>query len=448
MTRLFRMPNSLDHFHMKGMAYIKYYAKGLCESCKQIDNFDYSVIFLEWIDDFHPHDDSKVKNRLEDWTYIKGKLFSLVKIHALNKEQLSGEIGFNTGVYYVGDESMRLKNLQTDNSERFLNFNGLHPHNPHETVTSAKAKRYFAESYNMCVGLDEYAKQLGYECFFLTMTAPKEMHSNPKFGGNTWDKTTAKQSHEYLAKNWKKFINDFSRKKYNIKLSKGDVFGCRSVEPNCDGTPHWHVLIYSSHENLHGSITDLAKKHFGQTCNSLKIIDCSLDNVENRRTPTTYLIKYLEGVNLSDTKSIEKMKRITAWKSALGIRSFQRFGKTASTTHWRLFRKLHSQWMNGELTIVYERNKEKIQINLRNRLFSLAYNTMIKTFTSVPREKSVQRRQFTEFINAVKKLEETGHDVLIKEIFDNKYEEEKNRVAGFDFGNVKYIFKKSSISFS
>ena len=73
---------------------------------------------------------------------------------------------------------------------------------------------------------------------------------------------------------------------------------------------------------------------------------------------------------------------------------------------------------------------------------------MIKTFTSVPREKSVQRRQFTEFINAVKKLEETGHDVLIKEIFDNKYEEEKNRVAGFDFGNVKYIFKKSSISFS
>jgi len=453
MTKLFRMPKSLKHFKGENDAYFSLFAKSLSIACKKADDSDYTEIFHDWIDDFLPKEEDKIKSRMEDWVYIKRKLLILIKEKNLERERLDREMGYYEENTFVGSESLRLRAQQIENNERFLKKHFQVSTSELETsIHSNQAKKYFAENYNACIGAEEYARDLGYGCFFITLTVPGHMHANPASRNNTWDGTTIKEAHNYLAQKWKKFTNDLSRKKYNIKMSNGDLFGYRAVEPHADGTPHWHVLLYSAHELLKGPILTLLKKHFSEKSEALTISFFPMDSEDESSPPISYIVKYLSGAVYFDSNSFAsnndeqiKAQQVDAWKSAVRLRSFQRFGKTAPMTYWRLFRKFHTQWNSGELQLIFERNKKRSQKNYINRVFSSAHRVMLSTRTSDTTDEKEIRRHFTNFIYALKKLEISGHNVLIKEVFDNKYGEEKYRIAGLDFGNAKYIFKEYSV---
>lgn len=441
------MPSSLEHFRNTNLRYVSSYSKSLSENCKSVKDGDYSHIFHQWLDHFLPNenDKSKISIRLEDWVYVKSKLFKLIKAHTLYYEQSSGEVGFNSGSFYVGKESMRWRSQQVRSNESFLNHINIFPlqGGQNSPLTSAKAERDFAEKYNICIGLEEYAKDINFGCLFVTITSPPNMHSNPKNGNNCWDGTSAKLAHDHLSKKWKNFQNSLSRK-YGIRLSEGDAFGIKVVEPNCDGTPHWHILIYSTFENLHGGISELLTKYFGLTESSLTTIDCSKGIYSVNKPPTSYVLKSLEGASSLGLVLLAKEKRVAAWRSALGIRCFQRFGNTASTAAWQMFRRLHLDWMSFESQPIFERDKSAISNNLINRVFSISYKTMIASCTSNQDSKETSRRQFAEFITILKKLNKIGHDIFIKEAFYNKYGEKKHRTVGLNFGNAKYLFTRKN----
>jgi hypothetical protein len=451
LTKLFRMPKSLEHFKGKDNSYISLFSKSLSTACKQKKNSDYSDIFHKWTDYFLPEDKEKIESRIKDWMYIKRKLSSLIKEKNLENERLNGEVGYYKN-HYIGAESLRLRAQQIENNERFLRKHFHVSTNKLESsIHSSQARKYFAENYNACIGTEEYARDLDYGCLFITLTVPGHMHANPGNKNNTWDGTTIKEAHDYLAQKWKKFTNDLSRKKYNIKMSKGDLFGYRAVEPHADGTPHWHVLIYSARKLLKGPILTLLKKHFSDKSEALTTSFFPMNSEDESSPPISYIVKYLSGAVYFDNNHIAnnndeqiKAQQIDAWKSAVRLRSFQRFGRTAPMTYWRLFRKFHTQWNSGELQLVFERNRKQGQKNYLNRVFSKAYRVMLSTRTSDTTDEKEIRRHFTNFIYAIKKLEISGHNVLIKEVFDNKYGEEKYRIAGLDFGNAKYIFKEFS----
>jgi hypothetical protein len=450
MTELFRMPRSLEHFKGEDEAYFALFAKSLSRACRDVDDLDYTEIFHDWIREFLPQDEDKIKSRMEDWVYIKRKLSILIKENYLERERLDGEVGYHGKNIFVGSESLRLRAQQIEKNESFLRKHFQISTDDIETnIHSNQAKKYFAENYKACVGTEEYARDLGYGCLFITLTVPAHMHSNPTSKNNTWDGTTIKEAHDYLAQKWKKFTNDLSRKKYSIKLSEGDLFGYRVVEPHADGTPHWHALIYSAHELLKGSILTLLEKHFSNKSEALTTSYFPMNSENESHPPISYIVKYLSGAvdfdnNYITNNSDDKIKaqQVDAWKSAVRLRSFQAFGKTAPKTYWRLFRKFHTQWNNGELMRIPERNKKRIHKNYMNKSFSSAYNVMLTTFSSGTTDKKEIRRHFTNFIYAIQKLKKSGHNVLIKEVFDNKYGEEKLRTAGLDFGNAKYIFKE------
>tara|TARA_R110001583_G_scaffold1542_16_gene12053 strand:+ start:1260 stop:1793 length:534 start_codon:yes stop_codon:yes gene_type:complete len=163
MTKLFRMPNSLEHFKGEDEAYFSLFAKSLSIACRKITDLDYTAIFHKWIDDFLPKDEDKIKSRMEDWVYIKRKLSILIKEKNLEQERLNGEVGYYEKNTFVGNESLRLRAQQIENNERFLRKHFQVSADEIKTnIHSNQAKKYFAENYNACVGTEEYARDLGY----------------------------------------------------------------------------------------------------------------------------------------------------------------------------------------------------------------------------------------------------------------------------------------------
>jgi len=437
------MPKSLSHFHNKDLAYISLYAKGLCASCKRVSNKNYCNIFGEWLDHFVPNDLNKAEIYLEDWSNIKKKLLALVHESIFEEDRINGRIGIKANSPYVGEKTLTLREQQLQSSERFLvrHFGIPSTDASQLEVTSKQAQKFFAEKYNFCVGIEEYARDLAYHCLFLTITVPPHMHSNPTNGNSSWNGSTTKQAHGYLVNHWKKFTNDLSRNNYKIKMSEGDLFGVRIIEAHASGTPHMHALLYTSPELINDVIPTLLKKHFGETSQALTMSHFSLEDKKSS-PPTSYIVKHLAGAESfsSDLSDKEKAKRLDAWKSALRIRTFQSFGKTAPMSQWRLFRKFFTKFYNGELTMIPECDKKKIEEFKENGVTAIGYRAMLATKKPDVDKGGNLRRHFTEFIHVIKELESTGHQVLIKDIYENKYGEEKFKIIGIDIGFIKFLF--------
>ncbi|EFN7674436.1 replication endonuclease, partial [Escherichia coli] len=97
-----------------------------------------------------------------------------------------------------------------------------------------------------CVrGMEQVAEARGDVAFFVTVTAPSRFHSvnddgslNPKFCG-----ATVRDASDYLVYRF------FAAVRKAISKAGLGWYGVRTVEPHHDGTPHWHMLVFTSPEN-------------------------------------------------------------------------------------------------------------------------------------------------------------------------------------------------------
>lgn len=207
-------------------------------------------------------------------------------------------------------------------------------------------------------GFELWAKQLGYEAYFLTATCPSKFHAyksvgfrNPKFGG-----FTQRDGQDHLCKVWSRFRSKAKRITKN-KPEEWEFFGFRIAEPHHDGTPHWHFLLFINPKHSEAAIGSLQDFALEEDRYEWGALDSRFD-IEKIKTginPDTgkeysaagyvakYVSKSIDGEHVGKDSYGKDAKNsaqsIVAWASRNGIRQFQQVGGP-SVTAWRELRRL------------------------------------------------------------------------------------------------------------
>jgi hypothetical protein len=209
-----------------------------------------------------------------------------------------------------------------------------------------------AELMTRISGFERIARDLGHAGLFMTITCPSRMHKwrtvggwkveeNPRFDGVS-DPRTAQQ---YLSKVW-------ARIRAKLARLGATLYGFRIAEPQHDGTPHWHFLVFhpvADTQAVRGAVLQHALRDSPNEPGAhahrvdFKTIDWS------RGSAAGYIAKYvaknIDGYRLEKdlhgNDSLETSARVEAWASTWGIRQFQQVGGPP-VGPWRELRRVEA----------------------------------------------------------------------------------------------------------
>lgn len=214
-----------------------------------------------------------------------------------------------------------------------------------------------AELMTRIGGFERIALDLGHEGLFLTVTCPSRMHkfSTARKGGGvflnpSYDGTTPIEAQRYLAKVWARIRAALARRGITL-------YGFRIAEPNHDGTPHWHLLVFhAAHqlETIRAAVLKQALKDSPDERGAqahrvdFKPIDRS------RGSAAGYIAKYvaknIDGYKLETdlvggvelvADGMDTARRVEAWAATWGIRQFQQVGGPPVGV-WRELRRIEA----------------------------------------------------------------------------------------------------------
>jgi len=171
--------------------------------------------------------------------------------------------------------------------------------------------------------------------------------NNPKWAG-----LTASDGQDYLAKQW-------ARCRAAAARMGLEWYGFRIAEPQHDGTPHWHCLLFFPHgaDGVDALVLlqALVRKYFLFNDSpdepgarkyrvDFELIDWS------RGSAVGYVIKYISknidghgvGLDLFGNDAVTSSQRVRAWAKTWRIRQFQQIGG-APVTIWRELRRVHPE---------------------------------------------------------------------------------------------------------
>ncbi len=209
-------------------------------------------------------------------------------------------------------------------------------------------------------GTEKLARALGHNALFITITCPSRFHNSYAKSGNRnpkWDGSTPNDANEYLNGVWQRL---------RAQLARSGIrqYGFRISEPQHDGTPHWHLLMFiepSDCEELkqiyrHYALLEDGDEH-GAKENRITFVEID----PTRGSATGYIAKYvsknIDGGQLESDRdggdAQEAAKRVEAWASTWGIRQFQQIG-SVSVTVWRELRKANIEMEDpGKFELIY-----------------------------------------------------------------------------------------------
>lgn len=212
-----------------------------------------------------------------------------------------------------------------------------------------------AELMTRISGFERIANDLGHTGVFLTLTCPSRMHkfstaNGGVFENKRYDGTLPNQAQKYLGKVWARI------RAANARAGLG-VYGFRIAEPQHDGTPHWHCLLFVEPgrvEALRATVRHYALQDSGTEPGAWEHrVDWKLID-KSRGSAAGYIAKYVAknidghalttdlcgGVELV-ADSAQTAHRVETWAATWGIRQFQQIGG-APVGPWRELRRVEA----------------------------------------------------------------------------------------------------------
>ena len=120
------------------------------------------------------------------------------------------------------------------------------------------------ELMSTIAGIEKYAASERHVGMFITITTPSKYHPTRVVGkegaekvqfNHNWDAEafSPKDGQRYLVRIWSKMRTAF-------KDNGLSVYGMRVVEPHHDGTPHWHMMLFTSKEQRQ-QVIDIMRRY-------------------------------------------------------------------------------------------------------------------------------------------------------------------------------------------
>ncbi|MCP5142911.1 MAG: replication endonuclease [Chromatiales bacterium] len=196
-------------------------------------------------------------------------------------------------------------------------------------------------------GVEQLARVLELDAWFLTVTCPSRFHACHSNGhpNAKYDDSTPRDGQAHLNRVW-------ARTRAKLAREGIEVCGLRTAEPHRDGCPHWHLLAFVSADRA-ADLVDIFRAH------ALEESPDEPGAQEHRFTAkridpekgsaagyvAKYIAKFTDQRGLGDVdggEPIETAERVAAWASVHGIRQYQFFGVRAVGA-WRELRRLKAE---------------------------------------------------------------------------------------------------------
>lgn len=312
-----------------------------------------------------PLDDPESKAHVKDisaiarMTCVQWWRRKLRRLHAKAVEGSAISLGYvnRTSDCYVSNESLVRRIQQNNRNAAMLEATvAVNEKGDQYTLAELSAKGVAnkairrAELMTRIAGFEVIARDSDHVGLFITVTCPSRMHKwrtvgKGKVVQNTkYDGTLPNEAQSYLAK------RVFQRVRAKWKRCGIQPYGFRIAEPNHDGTPHWHLLLFVEKDKADAMVKIMRQYALEDSGDEAGAEDhrCKVVVIDwARGSAAGYIAKYvaknIDGYkvekDLFGNDAIESSARVEAWASTWGIRQFQQIGG-APVGVWRELRRV------------------------------------------------------------------------------------------------------------